>query len=201
VNTPSRPNDTWIGRRERLVAIGASTGGPFAVSRVLAGLPAEFSAPIVIVQHVDERFATGMAEWLSHESRRPVRVAMEGERPVAGSTLLAKTNDHLIFKTPSRLGYTREPVDQPYRPSVDTFFDSLAQHWPGKAVGVLLTGMGRDGAQGLQVMREKGHHTIAQDKATSAIYGMPKAAAALGAAIDVLPLEAIAARLTTLCSR
>jgi chemotaxis response regulator CheB len=193
--------DTWIGRRDRLVAIGASTGGPHAVSRVLAALPKEFSAAIIIVQHVDERFAVGMADWLSHECPLPVRVALEGERPVAGSALLAKTNDHLVFKTPSRLGYTPEPRNEPYRPSVDVFFESLAECWPGEAVGVLLTGMGRDGAQGLQAMRQKGHHTIAQDQASSAIYGMPKAAAALGAAVEILPLETIASRLITLCSR
>lgn len=188
--------DTWvIGKRDRLVAIGASAGGPMAVKHVLSGLPRNFPAAIVIVQHVDERFAPGMAEWLSRESPVPVRVAKEGERPAVGTALLAGTNDHLTFKAPDRLGYTSEPREQAYRPSVDVFFESVGTHWPGDAVGILLTGMGRDGAKGLKTLRTKGHYTIAQDEATSAVYGMPKAAATLGAAVDILPLARIAPRL------
>jgi chemotaxis response regulator CheB len=188
--------DTWVIRkRERLVAIGASAGGPMALKRVLSGLPRNFEAAIVIVQHVDERFAPGMADWLSHDSPVPVRVAQEGERPVVSTALLAGTNDHLTFKAADRLGYTPEPRDHVYRPSVDVFFESVAALWPGDVVGVLLTGMGRDGAKGLKTLRSKGHYTIAQDEATSAVYGMPKAAATLGAAVDILPLERIALRL------
>ncbi len=188
--------ETWVIRkRERLVAIGASAGGPMALKRVLSGLPRDFDAAIIIVQHVDEGFAPGMADWLSRESPVPVRVAKEGDRPVAGTALLAGTNDHLTFKAANRLGYTAEPRDEPYRPSVDVFFESVAAMWPGDAVGVLLTGMGRDGAKGLKTLRNKGHYTIAQDEATSAVYGMPKAAATLGAAVDILPLERIALRL------
>jgi chemotaxis response regulator CheB len=188
--------DTWvIGKRERLVAIGASAGGPMALARLLSGLPKKFPAAIVIIQHVDERFAMGMAEWLNRGSPLPVRVAKEGERPSAGTALLAGTNDHLTFKAADRIGYTAEPREQPYRPSVDVFFESLTQLWRGDAVGVLLTGMGRDGAKGLRAMRNKGHYTIAQDEATSAVYGMPKAAATLGAAVDILALERIAPRL------
>ncbi len=188
--------DTWVLRkRERLVAIGASAGGPMAVKHVLSGLSRNFLAAIVIIQHVDERFAPGMAEWLSRESPVPVRVAKEGERPVQGTALLAGTNNHLVFKAADRLGYTPDPREQPYRPSVDVFFESVSTHWPGDAVGVLLTGMGRDGAKGLKALRAQGHYTIAQDEATSAVYGMPKAAATIGAAVDILPLTRIAPRL------
>jgi two-component system, chemotaxis family, response regulator WspF len=188
--------DTWvIKKRDRLVGIGASAGGPMAVKHVLSGLPRNFPAAIVIVQHVDERFAPGMAEWLSRESPVRVRVAKEGERPTVGTALLAGTHDHLVFKTADRLAYTPEPREQPYRPSVDVFFESVSTHWPGDVVGVLLTGMGRDGAKGLKALRTKGHYTIAQDEATSAVYGMPKAAATLGAAVDILPLARIAPRL------
>ena len=188
--------DTWVIRKaDRLVAIGASAGGPIAVKHVLLGLPRNFPAAIIIVQHVDERFAPGMAEWLSRESPVSVRVAKEGERPEVGTALLAGTNDHLIFKGANCLGYTPEPRDQVYRPSVDVFFESVSMHWSGDAVGVLLTGMGRDGARGLKTLRSKGHYTIAQDEATSAVYGMPKAAATLGAAVDILPLARIAPRL------
>jgi two-component system response regulator WspF len=193
--------DTWvIGKRERIVAIGSSAGGPMALMAVLSALPKTFPAAIVIVQHVDEQFALGMAEWLSSSSALPVRVAREGDRPAAGTVLLAGTNDHLIFKTSSKLGYSGEPRELSYRPSVDVFFESLSELWQGDAVGVLLTGMGRDGARGLKSMRNKGHYTIAQDQTTSAVYGMPKAAATLGAAMDILPVDRIAARLTEIFS-
>jgi chemotaxis response regulator CheB len=184
-----------IVRGERLVAIGASAGGPAALTTVLSALPKDFGAAVVIVQHVDERFALGLADWLNCNSALPVRVAKEGDRPAAGTVLLAGTNDHLRFTSSHRLGYTSEPREQSYRPSVDVFFASACAHWPGELVGVLLTGMGRDGATGLKALRDKGHYTIAQDQATSTVYGMPKAAASLGAAVDILPLERIAPRL------
>jgi chemotaxis response regulator CheB len=189
-------NDTGIiARRERLVAIGASAGGPAALTAILSGLPKDFPAAVVIVQHVDERFAEGMADWLNRDSALPVRVAKEGDRPTARMVLLAGTNDHLRFISAERMGYEAEPRELAYRPSVDVFFASVSAHWSGEAVGVLLTGMGRDGAQGLKTLRDKGHYTIAQDQATSTVYGMPKAAASLGAAVDILPLERIAPRL------
>src|SRR6266404_5576551 len=161
-------------RQNRLVTIGASAGGPAAVATVLRGLPKAFPAAIVIIQHVDEQFAAGMAEWLNQHSALPVRVTREGDRPVVGVVLLAGTNDHLVLKAVDRLGYTPEPRDCVYRPSVDVFFQSVSQLWPGDVLGVLLTGMGRDGAMGLKALRNKGHYTIAQDKASSAVYGMPK---------------------------
>lgn len=175
-----------------LVAIGVSAGGPAALATLLGALPRSFRASIVIVQHVDQAFAAGLAQWLGEQSALPVRVAIEGEKPQAGVVLIAATNDHLVLRPDGRLGYTREPALAPYRPSVDVFFQSLVRTWHGKAIGVLLTGMGRDGATGLKAMREHGHFTIAQDAATSAVYGMPKAAAALDAASAILPLGAIA---------
>jgi two-component system, chemotaxis family, response regulator WspF len=188
--------------KARLVAIGASAGGPGALVKILASIPKDFPAAIVIVQHVDEQFAAGMADWLNRDSILPVRVAAEGDQVVPGVVLLAATNDHLLLKTGDRLGYAREPSDCAYRPSIDVFFDSVCASWSGEAVGVLLTGMGRDGAKGLKALRNKGHYTIAQDQATSAVYGMPKAAMALGAAVDVLPIERIGARLIdTFCHK
>jgi two-component system, chemotaxis family, response regulator WspF len=180
-----------------IVAIGASAGGPSALAAVLGALPASFGASIVIVQHVDQSFAAGMAEWLDGQTALTVRIALAGERPAPGCALLAATNDHLRMTASGKLAYTREPADTPYRPSVDTFFHSLVEHWTGEAIGVLLTGMGRDGAIGLKAMRAKGWHTIAQDEATSAVYGMPKAAAALFAARSILPLSAIAPELAS----
>jgi len=182
-----------------LVAIGASAGGPAALAALLGALPAAFGAAVVAVQHVDEAFAGGMAEWLAGQCALPVRLARAGEAPQAGTVLIAGTNDHLRLAAPMRLAYTEQPGDYLYRPSIDVFFESVVEHWRGQAIGVLLTGMGRDGASGLKLMREHGCLTIAQDQATSAVYGMPKAAAAIGAASEILPLPQIAPRLVRAC--
>ena len=181
-----------------LLAIGASSGGPAALAKLLAALPADLPAPVVIVQHIDQQFAPGMADWLRQFSPWPVTVAEENERPEPGKVLLAGTADHLVFKSPERVGYTPEPVAAVHRPSVDVFFDSCNRHWRGDIYAALLTGMGRDGALAMKALRDKGHYTVAQDAATSAVYGMPKAAADLGAAVEVLPLEKIAPRLGAL---
>jgi two-component system response regulator WspF len=186
---------TQAARRANLVAIGCSAGGPAALVSLLRNLPADFPAAVIIVQHLDEQFAPGLAEWLGQQSKLPVRLAIAGDHPTTGVVLLASPPEHLVFTSPNRLGYTSHPNGLAYRPSVDVFFESLLKHWRGHAVGVLLTGMGRDGAQGLRAMRDTGYHTIAQDRATSAVYGMPKVAAELNAAVEVLPLEKIGATL------
>jgi two-component system response regulator WspF len=182
----------------RLVVIGASAGGPRALGQMLSLLPRTLPAAVVIVQHLDGEFAAGLAAWLAEQCALPVRVAQEGEHPLPGAVLLAGTNDHLALTATGRLTYTPEPAAYAYRPSVDVFFQSVRQHWPWQAVGVLLTGMGRDGAVGLKALRDKGWHTIAQDQTTSAVYGMPKAAVKLEAAAEVLPIGQIAPRLINL---
>lgn len=181
-----------------LIAIGASAGGPQAVARVLAGLPAGFGGSIMVIQHIDDQFVQGMADWLAHFTAAPVRVAQAGEHPQAGVVLLSRAHEHLVVNEGGRLGYTPSADERSYCPSVDVFFESVNNHWPGSAIGVLLTGMGSDGAAGLKALREGGHHTIAQDRASSVVYGMPKAAAGLDAAVDVLPLEQIAGKLQDL---
>ncbi|MBZ9783802.1 chemotaxis response regulator protein-glutamate methylesterase [Pseudomonas sp. REP124] len=181
--------------RQSLIAIGSSAGGPAALEVLLKGLPRNFSPAIVLVQHVDQVFAAGMAEWLASASGLKVRLAHEGEPPQSGTVLLAGTNHHIRLLKNGTLAYTAEPVNEIYRPSIDVFFESVARHWNGDAVGVLLTGMGRDGAQGLKLLRQQGYLTIAQDQNSSAVYGMPKAAAAIDAAVEIRPLEKIAPRL------
>ncbi|MHB9027187.1 MAG: chemotaxis-specific protein-glutamate methyltransferase CheB [Candidatus Latescibacterota bacterium] len=176
-----------------LIAIGCSTGGPRALAAILSRLPENLEAAIVVVQHVDARFAEGLAEWLREQCRLPVMVAKEGAAPEPGAVYLAETNDHLVLGEDRVFHYTPEPVNNPYRPSVDTLLFSLERNWPEKGVGALLTGIGRDGARGLLELRRAGWFTIAQDEHTSVIYGMPKAAAELGAASVILPLEEIAA--------
>lgn len=185
-------------QRKGLVAIGSSAGGPAALETLLKALPENFPAAIVLVQHVDQVFAAGMAEWLGSESRLPVRLAREGEPPQPGTVLLAGTNHHIRLQKNGTLAYTAEPVNEIYRPSIDVFFESVARFWNGDTVGVLLTGMGRDGAQGLKMMRQQGWLTIAQDQQSCAVYGMPKAAAAIDAAVEIHPLERIAPRLTSI---
>ena len=115
----------------RLVAIGASAGGPAALATLLGALPADFGAAVVAVQHVDEAFAQGMAEWLDAQCQLPVRLARTGEVPEAGAVVLAGTNDHLRLTSSGRLIYTPEPCDYLYRPSIDVFFESVVEHWRG----------------------------------------------------------------------
>ena len=173
------------------IVIGASAGGPKTLSAILSKLSTPFPAAIAIIQHVERDFSFGLTEWLNHQTPLSVQVAKINERPQAGHVYVAGTNDHLILTSSLRFAYTSEPRNMPYRPSVDVFFSSVAKHWPMQGQAILLTGMGRDGAEGLSLLRQAGWHTIAQDESTSVVYGMPKAAKEIGAAIDVLPLDQI----------
>lgn len=188
----SRPPPTERQRLGTLVLLGASTGGPKALAEVLAGLPAGLEAAVIIVQHVDSTFAPGLAGWLGDQSGLRVEVITPGRRPEIGTILLAATDDHLVM-TPGRwLDYDPDPKSHHYRPSVDVFFASIAAHWPDPGVAAILTGMGRDGAEGLLKLRQDGWHTIAQDRSSCVVWGMPKAAAELDAAAQVLPVDQIA---------
>lgn len=174
-----------------LFAIGTSAGGPAALAEVLGGFPANTPAAFVVIQHLDRHFAPALAEWLGKQISLPVHLACDGDSPEPGTVLLPSREDHLVLNAQGTLSYTADPKDYVYRPSIDAFFKSLALYWKSNAVGVLLTGMGRDGAQGLKSMREAKFLTIAQDQKTSAVYGMPKAAAQLGAAERILPLSEV----------
>ncbi len=175
-----------------LIALASSTGGPKALAAILASLPYQQDVAITIVQHLDMQFSGGLAEWLGEQSHFRVVLAREGMRIQPGAAFLASTNDHLVLARDLTLRYTREPAANPYRPSVDVFFASLRDNWPEPGIAVLLTGMGNDGAAGLLALREAGWHTIAQDRDSSVIYGMPAAAARIGAAAEILPLPEIA---------
>lgn len=175
-----------------LVAVGSSTGGPQVLASILSALPREFPAAIVIVQHFDFYFVADLVEWLRGQTVLDVCAIEEGMQLQQGTVFVASTNDHLVVRSNRSLGYTPEPREMPYRPSVDVFFGSLHEHWPSPGVAVLLTGMGKDGAVGLKQLRLDGWHTIAQDEGSSVVYGMPKAAAACGAAIEILPSGRIA---------
>jgi len=172
-----------------LVAIGCSTGGPKALADILSNIPGNIGASIVIVQHVDVQFAKGLADWLNEQSKLKVTIAEEGSQPEKDTVYIAETNDHLVITPELTFNYTVEPANYPYRPSVDTFFQSLDKNWPRKDCAILLTGIGQDGAKGLASLMNSGWHTIAQDEKTSVVYGMPKKAAELGAAKEILPLD------------
>lgn len=181
-----------------LIAIGASTGGPIALARVLSSFTPPRHCAVVVVQHIDEHFSDLFGAWLAQQIGRPVQLIRDGSELVPGDIHIAKTNDHLSIDRAGRLSYAAEPRDYPYRPSIDVFFSAIAQQWRAVAIGVLLTGMGRDGALGLLAMRQAGMLTIAQDEPSSVVYGMPRAAAALSAAEMILPLDAIGATLQRL---
>lgn len=175
-----------------LVVIGASTGGPFAVAEVLKGLPRDWTAATVIVQHVDAFFVAGLADWLREHSGRRVQLIADGHVPAPGDYLLAATGDHLVMDQDGRLRYSAEPRSACYRPSVDVFFQSVARNRPGHGAAALLTGMGRDGAEGLLALKRRGWRTVAQDEPSSVVWGMPRAAFEIGAAEVVAPLDEVA---------
>jgi len=179
-------------QRMQLVVIGASTGGPTALAEILSQIPGDLSAAFVLIQHVDIQFAADFAKWLDGRTHLHVRPAVPGCRPEAGTAWLAATNDHLIMMPDLSLDYSRDPVECFYRPSVDVFFKHAAACWPFTGVATVLTGMGRDGAEGMLLLKKLGWFTIAQDEDTSVVYGMPKAAKEMGAAEAVLPLPRIA---------
>ncbi|QDV32346.1 chemotaxis-specific protein-glutamate methyltransferase CheB [Tautonia plasticadhaerens] len=180
-----------------MVVIGSSTGGPKALAEILEALPAGWGAAVVVIQHIDASFAPGLTKWLEGHSRLPVRLIVGGERPEAGAVLVSGTDDHVALEDRGRLAITADPESLPYRPSVDVFFESLAARRVRPGVAVVLTGMGRDGARGLLALRGQGWHTIAQDRETCTVWGMPRAAVELGAAVEVLPPSRIGPALTS----
>ncbi len=189
------------GRRCTLVAIGASTGGPGAIVDVLRGLPAAFQVPILFVLHINEPFGAAFAEWLDGQTERRVVYPSDGDAVAAarGRVVMAPPGRHLIVRD-GRLRLTADPERHSCRPSVDVLFESVARDYGPVAAACLLTGMGRDGAAGLLAVRQAGGFTIAQDEATSVVYGMPGEAVGLDAAERILPLGDIAPALTALAA-
>ncbi len=186
-----------------LVAIGASTGGPGAVVDILRELPADFPLPLLVVIHISRAFGAGFAEWLNGLSPFPVAFARDGEslpRPGASRVMLAPPDQHLVVRD-GRLWLTEEPERHSCRPSVDTLFESVAREFGPRAAACLLTGMGRDGAEGLLAIRRAGGVTIAQDESTSVVFGMPREAIRIGAAGQVLRLDQIAPALAALAPK
>lgn len=178
-----------------VVAIAASLGGPKALAEVLADLPQDFPAPVVICQHITPGFSDDLARWLAQETGHRVHEATDGQRLVKSEFFIAPSHLHLIVNPSGVVRLDDNPPIGGFKPSCDLLLRSVAQSFSRKAIGVVLTGMGRDGAKGLDEIRKAGGHTIAQDKASSVVFGMPGEAVALGAAELVLPLDAIGAQL------
>ena len=176
----------------RIIAIVSSTGGPNALFRVLRDLPSDFPIPILIVQHMSPGFIHGLAEWLNHEDHIRVRVAENKKVPLPGEALLAPDNAHLTIDESHRVRLIDEPPLGGHRPSGTTLLRSVGEHYGARGMGIILTGMGNDGAEGMAALKAAGGKTIAQDQSTSVIFGMPKTAIDLGAADLVLPLSKIA---------
>jgi two-component system chemotaxis response regulator CheB len=188
-----------LGGDRSILAIGASTGGPKAVMSIVRALPADFKASVFIVQHISSGFARGFAQWLDLECALPVRLAQSGQTPRVGEVLVAPTDSQMIMENDNLVLLDSPPVNC-CKPSIDVFFTSLAENKGAQTVGVLLTGMGKDGAQGLALLRESGSATIVQDEKSCAVFGMPKAAIALNAADEILPLSEIPAAITRIFS-
>jgi two-component system chemotaxis response regulator CheB len=190
------------GRAKGLVAIAASTGGPAALQVLLPQLPADLGAGLVIVQHIAAGFTRPLAERLNAISQLRVKEAEDGEPITPGLALLSPADHHLSVARQGELWVARlslEPVNALYRPSASVLFDSVARTCGSAACAVILTGMGDDGAASLRAVFEKGSHTIAQDEATSLIYGMPKRAVEAGGIAVSLPLEKIAEEIVRVC--
>ncbi|MDM8528824.1 chemotaxis-specific protein-glutamate methyltransferase CheB [Anaerolineales bacterium HSG24] len=183
----------------RIVAIAASTGGPGLLARILTKLPANFPVPVLIVQHITPGFGVGLAEWLNQQTPLDVVVATEGLYPKRRQVVIAPDDHHMEINRQGKLTLHQSPPLYGVRPSADYMFKSMAKIYGRRAIGVILTGMGQDGAEGLLDMYKAGAHTIAQDKESSVVFGMPAVAIELGAVIQILPDTQIATTLNSLC--
>ncbi|MGE0680213.1 MAG: chemotaxis-specific protein-glutamate methyltransferase CheB [Candidatus Binatia bacterium] len=185
----------------QVAAIGASTGGPLVLQTILSNLSRDFAVPVLIVQHMTPGFVEGFVEWLAHSSGFPVRVATASETLLPGHAYVAPDDFHMGVSMDRRILLTREVKEHGTRPSVSFLFRSVKAVFGPHAVGVLLTGMGRDGAEELKALKDGGAITIAQDKESSVVHGMPGQAIQIGAAVQVLPPEAIAKILPTMVTK
>jgi len=184
----------------RLIAMGASTGGPPVLQAILAGLPREFPVPVLIVQHIAAGFSQGLVEWLAQSSKLPVLLPTHSQLVVPGCVYVAPDGLQMAVSADGRIQLRADKPENGLRPSVSHLFRSVAKAYGPSAVGVLLTGMGKDGALELKLMKEQGAVTIAQDRDTSVVHGMPGEAITLGGASYVLPPEKIRMALASLAT-
>lgn len=185
----------------KLIAIGASTGGPLVIHTILSRLPKEFTAPILIVQHMLPGFVQGFVDWLTQASNYIVRVASHGEYPTPGHAYVAPDRFHMGVEMNGQILLSKDEVENNLRPSVSYLFRSVARAYGKNAIGVLLTGMGKDGAKELKMMKDSGAITIVQDKESSIVYGMPGEAVNINAATYILSPEEILKTLQKLVNK
>lgn len=193
-SSPAAASSAMIKTTDTVIAIGASTGGTEAVKDILAALPPNMP-PVLVTQHMPERFTHSWAGRLNDLSRLSVKEAQDGDSVLPGHVLIAPGNYHMtLVRSGARYSVriTQDPPVNRHRPSVDMMFDSVARYAGANAIGVILTGMGADGANGLLTMRQAGAHTIAQDESTCVVFGMPKEAIRRGGVDRILPLQEIA---------
>jgi two-component system chemotaxis response regulator CheB len=195
--TPISQFSTSRATRSRIIGIGASTGGPQALQTILSQLPVGFPVPVVCVQHISEGFLLGLLDWLRVKCKLPIQIAPSGEIPQPGTIYFPPEGMHLEITKQGRFWYSTAPPVGGHRPSVDVTFQAIAAYYGSGATGVLLTGMGADGAQGMKAIADAGGTTIAQDESSCVVFGMPKVAIALGSVQRVLPLNEIASFLRT----
>ena len=176
----------------QIVAIGVSTGGPKAIQQIITQLPANFPLPIVCTQHISVGFLSSLISWLSLDTKLKIKIAQIGEQPLPGTFYYAPEQYHLEIDGRGKFAYSSSPAVNNHRPSVTTMFQSLAQFYGNSMIAILLTGMGKDGVAGMQEIERRGGLTIAQDKDSSVIFGMPQEAIKLGIVNQILPLEQIA---------
>ena len=188
-------NDIPHSGRVELIGIGASTGGPPVLQTIRAGLPGDFPAPILIVQHMMRGFLCGLAEWLHQTTGFAVHIAEESTEPRPGHVYLAPDDFHMIMCRRGRIRLCKDETVNAVRPSVSRLFGSLAERYGPVSAGVILSGMGKDGAEELKRMKQAGAFTVAQDRHTSVVHGMPGEAIAIGAVDCVLPANLIAGAL------
>jgi two-component system chemotaxis response regulator CheB len=187
--------------KPKIVVIGASTGGPQAINELFAQLPSNFPVPVICVQHISSGFLQGFIDWLATRCRLPIKIAKPGDMPKTGTIYFPPEQQHLELDDQGRFICSNSPPLDGHRPSATVTFKSVAKFYGDATVGILLTGMGRDGAEGMQCIAQSGGLTIAQDEATSVIFGMPKEAIDLGAVKLVLPIGAIAPKLLELLQK
>lgn len=185
----------------RIIGIGASTGGPQAFQEILTHLPGDLPVPVICVQHISEEFMQGMVDWLAPQCKLKIMTAVTGIEPQPGTVYFPRGGSHLIVDSQGRLECTNAPIYNGHRPSISVTFNSLAQHYAGETAGVLLTGMGRDGVDGILSIARAGGVTIAQDEESSIVFGMPKEAVEQGAVKHILPLDQIAPMLRVVAGR
>lgn len=186
------------GKSGKLVGIGASTGGPSALMKVFSSLPDNFPAPVLVVQHMPEGFTKAFAERLNSSSSLEVKEAEDMDKVLPGCGYIAPGHSHIILERRSGdflIRLSKSEKVSGHRPSIDVMLSSIAENYTSELIGVIMTGMGRDGAEGISKIRQKGGYTVAQDEETSVVYGMNRVAVELGGVVDKVPLEQISKKI------